>query len=165
LGKISEGDLRLSEAGLMVAREWQHLSLRFPSTVLDYSVVMPNHFHGIFVIETKAQPEAGVSPPDDAVTFGTEPGSLSRIMQAFKSLTTNRYIKGVKELDWPPFVNRLWQRNYWEHVVRDDEDLNRIRNYIQTNPQRWELDRENPAHTGLDEFDIWMESFNQTKPR
>jgi REP element-mobilizing transposase RayT len=59
-------------------------------------------------------------------------------------MTTNEYIRGVKTLGWPPFNGRLWQRNYYEHIIRDENSLNRIRRYIADNPARWTFDRENP---------------------
>jgi putative transposase len=62
-------------------------------------------------------------------------------------MTTNEYIRGVKTASWPAFNGRLWQRNYYEHVIRDDQSLNRIRHYIVDNPARWEFDRENPTAT------------------
>ena len=68
--------------------------------------------------------------------------SLPDIVQWFKTMTTNAYIRGVKELSWPPFPGRLWQRNYYEHVVRNEDDLNRLRLYIQDNPRKW-LEDEN----------------------
>jgi len=70
---------------------------------------------------------------------------LGDIVGAFKSITTDQYILGVKTNDWPPFVGKLWQRNYYEHIVRDDDALNRIRQYIIDNPSQWAFDRENPA--------------------
>ena len=63
---------------------------------------------------------------------------------AFKSLTTVEYVRGVKTLQWPQFSGKLWQRNFYEHVVRSDESLTKIRQYISDNPARWEFDRENP---------------------
>lgn len=60
----------------------------------------------------------------------------------FKSLTTRRYIDGVQNANWPPFPNRLWQRNYYEHVIRNEEDYQFIYEYVLCNPQSWELDRE-----------------------
>jgi putative transposase len=63
---------------------------------------------------------------------------------AFKSITTNEYIEGVKDNNWPRFNKRLWQRNYYEHVIRNEADLNRIRDYIQSNPANWDEDEENP---------------------
>jgi len=62
-------------------------------------------------------------------------------------MITNEYIKGVKELGWPPFRRQLWQRSYYDHIVRTEASLNRIRQYIIENPVRWEFDRENPALT------------------
>jgi REP element-mobilizing transposase RayT len=59
-------------------------------------------------------------------------------------LTTARYIRGVKQKQWPPFPGKLWQRNYYEHIVRDENELNEIRKYIVENPKKWDMDRENP---------------------
>ncbi|MDZ7316107.1 MAG: hypothetical protein ONB24_08295 [candidate division KSB1 bacterium] len=69
-------------------------------------------------------------------------------MQWFKTMTTNGYIRGVKQFDWPGFNGRLWQRNYYERIIRDDESLWRIRDYIRSNPVRWCEDRENPNDQG-----------------
>ena len=67
-------------------------------------------------------------------------------------MTTNEYIRGVKNLGWRRFPNRLWQRNYWEHIVRDETDLSRIRKYILENPTRWTEDSLHPtAPTGLED--------------
>jgi REP element-mobilizing transposase RayT len=115
---------------------WGTIPRRFPSVGLDAYVVMPNHLHGIVVIEG-GEPQHG-----DAV--GVERVSLSRIVQWFKSATTNDYQRGVTMDGWEPFAGRLWQRNYYEHVVRDETDLDRIRWYIMENPARWAEDDENP---------------------
>jgi hypothetical protein len=83
-------------------------------------------------------------------------GSLPTIIRSFKSATTNR-INILRSAPRAP----LWQRNYYEHVIRNEEELRRIREYIQTNPLRWELDRENPARRGEDEFDRWLASLSK----
>ena len=70
--------------------------------------------------------------------------ALGEIVGAFKSLTTVAYIRRVKTRRWPPFTGKLWQRNYFEHVVRSEESLDKIRQYISENPARWEFDKENP---------------------
>ena len=70
--------------------------------------------------------------------------NLGDVVGAFKSLTTVAYARGVKASGWPGFRGRLWQRTYYEHIIRDDESLGRIRHYIQNNPARWVCDRENP---------------------
>jgi REP element-mobilizing transposase RayT len=69
---------------------------------------------------------------------------LGDIVGAFKSLATTGYIAGVKAKGWLEFRGRLWQRNYYEHIIRDEDALNRIRRYVDDNPARWELDDENP---------------------
>ena len=71
-------------------------------------------------------------------------------------MTTNEYIRGVKGLGWTPFQRRFWQRNYYEHVIRNEDSLNRIREYIVNNPLRWHLDRENYQRTGEDDFERWL---------
>ena len=69
--------------------------------------------------------------------------TLRRVMQWFKTMTTNEYIRGIKQNGWQPFTGKLWQRNYWEHIIRDENDLNHYREYIINNPLKWELDNEN----------------------
>jgi REP element-mobilizing transposase RayT len=91
---------------------------------------MPNHIHGILVVSDAS------------------PGSRGRarifdIVGSFKTKTTNGYIRGVRQSRWPPYRGRLWQRGYYEHVVRNDQDMNDIREYIIGNPQRWAWDKEN----------------------
>jgi putative transposase len=103
-----------------------------------------------------------VGPP---LPSGNVPGKLSgrarptlgQMIQWFKTMTTNEYIREVKNSAWPSFAGKLWQRNYYEHIVRNEVSLNRIREYISDNPVRWHLDRENPCRTGSDEFDEWLE--------
>ncbi|MFO7663743.1 MAG: transposase, partial [Chloroflexota bacterium] len=98
----------------------------------------------------------GVAPTDDGVgEYGQPRGvaptvlSLGDIVSRFKSLTTKRYTDGVKQLEWPPYRGRVWQRNYYEHIIRNDPSLQRIRYYIETNPQQWPADRENLAAASL----------------
>ena len=69
--------------------------------------------------------------------------TLGMVMQSFKRYTTIEYIKMVKQNIVPPFDRRIWQRNYWEHIVRNEDELNRIRDYIRHNPQKWEMDKLN----------------------
>jgi len=78
--------------------------------------------------------------------YGTLPCSLGRLVQAFKSLSTNLYARQVDDYLLPPFSVRLWQRNYFEHVIRDEDKLNRIREYVMENPANWDGDEENPAN-------------------
>ena len=66
---------------------------------------------------------------------------LHRVVQWFKTMTTNEYIRGVKTLGWKPFDGKLWQRNYWEHIIRNENEYNRIAEYIINNPQKWDDDK------------------------
>lgn len=70
--------------------------------------------------------------------------SLADVVHRFKTMTTKRYADGVKQSGWPPFRRRLWQHNYYEHIIRDESALNRLRCYIDENPLRWASDEENP---------------------
>jgi REP element-mobilizing transposase RayT len=96
---------------------WDRLPGVLDGVSLDTRLVMHNRIHGIVVIET-----------------GTV--SLPRVMQTFKSMTTATYAHGVRENQWPKYPGILWQRGYYDHVVRDENDLNRIREYIEQNPMR-----------------------------
>jgi len=68
---------------------------------------------------------------------------LGDIVHRFKTMTTKRYADGVKQCGWQSFAGKLWQRNYWEHIIRNEMELNRIRGYIHDNPSLWESDRLN----------------------
>ncbi len=183
LGEVIGGMMNLSAAGEMVRQVWEMLPARFPTLQQDYYVVMPNHFHGIVFLINPRRGESCIRPIDGESYFrphigdyrdrpygyenrpgglpprGTAADSVGRTVQAFKSMTTINYISGVKNHGWQPFPGRLWQRNYYEHVIRDEEALNRIREYIKTNPLRWHLDRENPLAQGQDDFDVWLNTF------
>jgi putative transposase len=147
-GEVIDGDMRLNPAGQMIGKWWRELERKFSSLKVDeYHVVMPNHFHGIVFIPELSAPGSE----------GGHPGPpLQRVVQWFKTMTTNEYIHGVKEHGWPRFHGSLWQRSFYDHVIRDEASLNRIREYISTNPVRWDLDRENPRSRGSDEFDRWL---------
>jgi putative transposase len=127
-GEVIAGSMRLNQSGQQIAMLWEGLASRFSGVEIDLFVVMPNHLHGIFVL-----PDVGA--------MGTR---LGDVVGAFKSMTTVDYIRGVKAKGWPKFRGQLWQRNYFEHVVRDETELDRIRQYIDDNPAQWELDDENP---------------------
>ena len=76
--------------------------------------------------------------------------ALGDIVGAFKSISTEEYISGVKQSAWSAFQGKLWQRNYYEHVVRNEESLEELREYIVHNPLRWDEDAENPLCESAD---------------
>ena len=151
-GDVVEGKMRLNPAGQMVQTVWDEMPNNYPNVETDLFVVMPNHVHGVIVLEASrracrasgGQPQ-GVAPtnPRSANHDVARSLSLPDVIHRFKTLTTQRYTLGVKEHGWFRFNSRLWQRNYFEHVIRDENSLNRIRQYILDNPAHWECDQEN----------------------
>ncbi len=153
-GEIVNGEMQLNDVGRMVATQWRSLSERFSSVQPDAFVVMPNHMHGIIaLIDVGAALVAAqgmahrINPPRRATTRVAPTKSLGTVIGAYKSLTTVEYARGVKMLGWSPFAGKLWQRNYYEHIIRNETALSRIRQYIKDNPARWAEDPENPART------------------
>jgi putative transposase len=82
--------------------------------------------------------------------------SLGRVIQWLKTMATNDYISGVRQFGWNKFHRKLWQRDYFDHIIRNEESLERIRSYIRDNPLYWSLDRQNPARAGDDPFEKWL---------
>jgi len=207
-GNVDGQEMRLNHAGAMLRQMWLELPDRFAGIALDEFIVMPNHIHGLIVINEPvgaslvgaqdAKPHCGntgvfdqrattrvaptqtkdaavtdLNPPVGAPLVGAQDAAqhcastgipsrrattrvaptgdrrytLGEVVGAFKSLTTVQYVRGVKTQRWQRFSGKLWQRNYFEHVVRRDESLDKIRQYIRDNPARWEFDRENPEAT------------------
>ena len=147
LGEITEDGLHVFESGMMVRQEWMAVSHRFAGVEPGLLVVMPDHVHGVLVIDAKDGQRQALRPTlnsDDVSGNHDTPGgsaniSLPRVIQAFKSLTTRQYMAGVRELGWPEFNGKLWQRNYYERIVRSQTELDAIVEYIRQNPQRlWE---------------------------
>jgi putative transposase len=144
-GGVSQGEFVPNQAGIMIKNWWLELTHKFPKIEIDYYCVMPNHFHGIIVI---VGADLRVCPPIQGAHAGAplqkEDVPLSEIIQWFKTMTTNEFIRGVKQSAWIPFKGKLWQRNYYEHIIRGEGDLNAIREYILGNPVNWLQDEENP---------------------
>ncbi len=151
LGDIVNDQMILNNAGKLESN-WRKLPDYYGGIELDCWQVMPNHLHGVIILaEAGLSTNVGTGPRAcPGQSQGVVPTmSLSDIVGRFKSLTTNRYINGVKHHQWVPFNKKLWQRSFYDHVIRNNEDLNRIREYIQNNPLKWALDKDNP--------DNWVE--------
>ena len=154
-GYVAEDKMFLNQAGELIEAIWGELPSRYPEIHLDSFVVMPNHVHGIIVIgRPVGVPLVGTQNDTDSRTLDADLRATTRvaptlgdIVGAFKSITTVGYARRVRSGEWDRFHRRLWQRNYYEHVIRDSDELNRAREYITNNPLKWELDRENPAAT------------------
>jgi hypothetical protein len=147
------GTIILNNAGEMVEKWYFELENKFQGIQCLEHIVMPNHIH--FIIQNVGAAVAVgadlcVCPNPgklgDNTIQGEHTGSpLQRIVQWFKTMSTNEYIRNVKIDHWPPFDGKLWQRNYYEHIIRNDDELNRIRKYIINNPINWHNDENNPV--------------------
>ena len=156
----------LNDAGRMVENEWLKLPQRFSNIELHEYVVMSNHFHAIIEIvgatlvvaqndEKKTvaqndrneqnnlvQPENQMGQPQ-GIAPTAKPKTVGDMVGAFQSIVTVEYIRGVKQHGWQPFNGKLWQRNYWEHIIRDELSNQRISEYIINNPKNWDNDKLN----------------------
>lgn len=147
-GGIIAGEMQLNTIGQMAEKEWKRLERRFPHIELDEFVVMPNHVHGIIFIMGRGAADTGSD--DSSAILRRAPtreqfghpveGSIPTIIRSYKAAVAYRYnrINGCSG-------NPVWQRNYYEHVLRNERDLDAVRRYIRNNPLQWHLDRENPA--------------------
>jgi REP element-mobilizing transposase RayT len=130
-GHIHDDEVVLSTAGQVIESWWESITLQFPAVALDAKVVMPNHLHGAIMIER-----------EEPVT------NLSDVIKWFKGKRTNDYIRGVKMDGWPRLRRKLWQPGFYEHIVRSEAALNRVRTTISGNPSRWPWDEEHQNCTG-----------------
>ena len=156
----------------IVARQWLALQERFPSIALDEFVIMPNHVHGIIGMGMNIQPQiigddentqtigaglapAPIVPPCNPITDGNvedpthaapitpkcKPPTVGDVVGAFKSLCVVEWLRFIKS-NQIETMGKFWHRNYYEHIIRDNTRLNRIREYIRLNPFRWKKDAE-----------------------
>lgn len=123
-GEIKNGIMRLNELGCVVAQCLQNIPLHFPHVKLDEWIVTPNHVHGV-IINNNWQPNK----------FGPQSKNLASIIRGFKI--------GVKKHATINNINFTWQARFYDHIIRNDKSLNKIRKYIQNNPEKWEQDRNN----------------------
>ena len=146
LGDIVDEEMRLNNIGHAVQDVWQNLVAHYARIELDTFIVMPNHVHGIIVIvDHRDTVGAGLRPAPTKTQHG-----LPEIVRAFKSFSA-RSINKMRHTPGAP----IWQRNYFEHVIRSEESWNRIRQYILDNPARWAFDRENPTATAPEPENAW----------
>jgi putative transposase len=135
-GRIVKTRAVLSAAGLIIREGWVAIPLHFAQTRLHAFVIMPNHLHGI--VEICSKPGRSSAAPLLETEASVRAGSLGAIVRSFKAAATKRV---HQQLKW---TRPLWQRNYFEAIVRDGEEFSAATRYILENPARWEWDRENP---------------------
>jgi len=149
-GEVDGEEMLVNRIGQIVEGCWNELPDHYPNVQLDEFAVMPNHVHGIIILldhtvgATSRRPEIGA---------GRLRPYLGNVVAYFKYQSTKR----INEFHNTPGAT-VWQRGYFDHIIRDERSLTRIREYIASNPQRWSLDAENRDRTGDDESDTWLTS-------
>ncbi len=157
-GDVVDQEMRLNEAGKIVQWEWQELPRRFRFIELGPFVVMPNHFHAVLIIRDTVgatRPDSTAAKDRDIASLaesidgpegsplpprGPRAGSIGAIMAQFKARVTRQ----VWKLDFP-LSSPLWQRNYYEHIIRNDREMDKFWRYIECNPVTWATDEDNPS--------------------
>ncbi|MBW7884612.1 MAG: hypothetical protein H3C34_18635 [Caldilineaceae bacterium] len=135
-GEIRMGEMHLNGAGHVATQCWLAIPEHFPHVELDAFVVMPNHVHGIIMITGNVG--AKNFSPLPRAPLRSPSKTIGSIVRGYKIGVTKWFRQNTN-------VYTVWQRNYYEHIIRNEASLQRIRDYILTNPARWSEDRENPA--------------------
>jgi len=145
--EIKNDKIELFDAWKMVEKYWLELENDFRNIVLHDYVIMPNHFH--WIIEIKYNDGKWIENNKRVNTRFTPTGgkflynknSISSIIQAFKSKTTHQYIQWVYDNNWNIFNKKLWQKDFYEHIIRNEDWYLKIVEYIRNNPIKWEEDK------------------------
>jgi len=141
-GNVTDGHMQLNNAGQIVERCWQAVPEHFPYVEAGASVVMPNHIHGVLVLNKDVRRGLACQTPTEFQSSDTLPRrfgkpqakSLGTVIGSFKS-AASRSIRSIS-----PTPVTVWQRNYYEHIVRTEADWDKINDYIEKNPQMWKSD-------------------------
>ncbi len=134
-GNVRDGSVDLSHHGESVQRAWDSLSDHYPHVDLDAFIIMPNHIHGVIVLSEATQHTAARRTGRQSTRHG-----LPEIVRAFKSFSA-RHVNVTRATPGA----RVWQRNYYEHIIRSEMELGLIRQYVVDNPLGWDTDPENPV--------------------
>lgn len=132
-GEIENENIILNDYGLIAHNQWADLSTRFSNIELDEFVIMPNHVHGIIIINSSG---SGASP--DPTNPNTKNPTIGGMVGAYKSLVAVDCLKIFKPKNDTRIMGKLWQRNYYEHIIRNEQSFNRISEYIRNNPKNWQ---------------------------
>ena len=141
-GEIVNGEMILNGAGLMVEKIYKELSIYFKNINFEEYVIMPNHFHCIIkIVDMVGVPLVGTQMSGNNRATTRVAPTIGDIIGAFKSLTTVEYIKMVKNNQLPSFDKQVWQRNYYENIIRNEKAYLKVMEYIKDNPLKWDEDR------------------------
>jgi len=146
-GEIVGGEMKLSKIGKIVEKYWLEIPKHFKNIKLDEFIVMPNHIHGIIVIEYKidkinVETRHGVSLQKNENNFN----QFSKMVKNSISLIINQFKSSVKRYANKNKIPFHWQPRFYDHIIRNEKSLDEIRQYIKNNPLKWENDEENPKN-------------------
>ena len=133
-GEVMDDTVSLSPLGRIVAKTWEEIPLHFPNAEPLAFVVMPNHVHGVILLSR----EGGV-PPTIPVVGDFQPRGIQIMIRNYKAAVTSAASRDGH-------VGPVWQRGYYDRILRDEDEIRRACEYIALNPSRWSLDKENPVH-------------------
>jgi putative transposase len=136
-GKINGGIMIKNKLGVIVYNEWKKSAEIRKEIILDEFIVMPNHLHGVVFISRDGRPPAAPT----LVHIGIQKKSIGSLVGGFKSTVT----KQINQIDGT-YSRPIWQRNYYEHIIRNETMLSKIREYIINNPLNWDKDKINPIN-------------------
>ena len=159
-GKVKSGITHLSKFGEFAKNFWSEIPEHFEDVEMDEFSIMPNHAHGILIIERNMVGDAYMRPHQgNAFMHSLQDKTkmlLSKIIQQYKASVTHKINNLQNDFHFQ------WQRSFYDHVIRNENELSRIRQYIQNNPLKWDLDRENPLSKNfdLDHDRYWKEIYD-----
>jgi REP element-mobilizing transposase RayT len=129
----SNSIFKLTAAGKIIEKNWRNIAIKYNHVTMDDFVIMPNHIHGILIVDRKKGAPARGAP------------TLGQIIGSFKSKCVIDYMKYCLEKN-DEKIWKIWQRNFYEHIIREEKELNQIRHYILENPIKWLEDEDNPIN-------------------
>ena len=137
LGEIENNSMFLSDTGELVQKEWSKSFDLRKELFCDLFTIMPNHIHSIIIIDNKSHENIDTYKNN----FSLKPKSISSFISGFKASVTKQVRQSSKILDY-----KVWQNRFYERVIRNESELNSIRQYIQYNPLNWDTDENNPIY-------------------
>ena len=141
-GRIINSEMHLNEYGLIAAAEWEKLPERYVNTMLDAYQIMPNHVHGIVHVTDETSPLADNQKRESTLAeTDSESNALAcgEMVGGYKSIVFNAWLEIFKSQNRQ--MGKLWQRNFYEHIIRNEKSYNTISNYIINNPASWNTDQ------------------------
>lgn len=138
-GEIRRGTIfcALNQGGKIADQCWKEIAIHYENVIIDEFIIMPNHIHGIIIINNERVQD--IEPPRRNQFQHIIPGSIGSIIRGFKIGVTKWFRNNTD-------IHQIWQKGFYEHIIRNDDELNNIRKYIQDNPHKWEEEKNNPEN-------------------